>query len=97
VVPPSAPRSLRRGFWIFAALFAALSAPVVGDIWAASCNPRAIAAMRAAAVLAGAIAAICWADAHRYDRDARALIRQNDDLYDRIPEDDRPPLLRSAR
>lgn len=88
-VPASAPRSLCRGFWVFASLSAVLSAPVVVNIWAASLwNVRAIGACRAAAVVTAVTAALCWADARRYDRDMRMVTRALGDALDRLPGDD---------
>jgi len=41
-------------------------------------------------------AVVCWANAVRAEADMRKLIRLCGDLLDRLPDDDRPPLLRAA-
>jgi len=57
---------------------------------------RAMSLVHDAAVAAVVLAGQCRHAARRYDDDVRALIRQNDDLYERIPEGRRPPVLRVA-
>jgi len=95
VVPGSAPRCLIRGFWIFAILGAAFWGVGALAAWQ-GWDWRAASLIHDAAVTTVLLAGLCWSNAQQYDRDMRALIRQNDDLYDRIPEENRPPVLRAA-
>jgi len=91
-VPESAPRCLIRGFWLFAVLSAALWGLGIAGAWR-NWDWRAMSIVLDAAVSVLILAGLCWADAQRYDRDMRMITRQNADLYRRIPEDDRPPVL----
>jgi len=95
VVPASAPRCLIRGFWLFAVLSAAFWGLGILGAWR-GWDWRSTSLVHDAAVATVILAGLCWADAQRYDRDMRMLTRQNADLYHRIPEDDRPPVLREA-
>ena len=66
-----------------------MTAPDIWTLWA----PRAGAAVIAV------VAFMCWLGAFMWHRlgDLVELIRLSADLYRRIPEDRRPPLVRSAR
>ena len=57
---------------------------------------RSMSLIHDAAVATVILAGQCRHAARQYDEDVKALIRQNDDLYERIPEDLRPPLMRAA-
>lgn len=78
----------------------ALAVPLWGVGIAGICRGwdwRAMSLVHDAAVSALVIAGMCWAAAWIHDDQQEALIRQNADLWRRIPEGDRPPLLRHAR
>lgn len=95
-LPTGAPPQLRCGYRAAAGLTAPLWAMTIAGIWM-PWDDRAQGVLRAAAAAAIIIAAMCWAACWVHDGQVRSLIRQNGDLWRRIPEQDRPPLLESVR
>jgi hypothetical protein len=108
-MPEGAPPQLLRGFRLFAIASIALwvaGAAGTGLPW----SPRVVPEIRDGAMLTGLIAPMLWCSAfiirrldeerrlrERDQEDRRTLIRQNGDLYRRIPKEDRPEPLRCVR
>jgi len=94
-MPEGTPQALRRGCRaMLAAAIPLCAVSVTGMIqgWAWPSMSNVHDAVVITLILAGA----WWGDAQQHDDQVRALIRQNGDFYRRIPEGDRPPLLRAT-
>jgi len=90
-IPDGAPARLRGGAQVFfgLTLWGWGLVPVLWDT-----HLRQLILVLASIASIGTI--VCWANAIRSDEDQRTLIRLCGDLLDRLPGDDRPPLLREA-
>lgn len=96
-LPDETPPGLRDAWHFLVPFSAVLWAAGVAGIFLWDPDPAAMSVIHDAAVSTIVLAGLCRATATRYDGDVRALIRQNDDLYDRIPEDQRPARMVSVR
>lgn len=94
-LPDGMPDALRAACKLLFPAAALLFAAAVAGIWV---MPTKVLMAIVIGWLGAFLAAIlCWVVGVRSDGQVRALTRQNADLYRRIPEDRRPPLLRHAR
>lgn len=96
LLPPGAPPQLRRGCLAMSLAAVPLWGLTIAGIWL-PWDWRAQGVIRAAAVTAAVIAGMCWGLCWLHDGQMRAVIRQNGDLYRRIPQEARPPRMVSAR
>lgn len=94
-LPSGAPSRLRVAWRVLAPLAAALWGLTVPSAWWAW-RPPVMEVLGRAAVTVTIVAALCWFAGVLSADGRRDLIRQNADLYRRIPEDERPPTLQQV-
>jgi hypothetical protein len=95
-LPAGTPPQLTTACRALVPVTAALWALEIAGIWW-HWDARAAGVALGAAVATLVLAGMCWIAAIMSADGRHELIRLSADLYERIPEDRRPPLVRSAR
>lgn len=95
LLPAGAPPQLRHGCRLMGLAAVPLWTLSIAAIWV-HWDWRSVGVIRTLAAVAIIGAIVCWAVSWLHDSQQRALTRLTGDLYRRIPEQDRPPLLAAS-